>query len=195
MSRCAGLPCVVKSFEHSSWQRTEKGGVMRCRVAPCAIVIAFALVAIPGGAAVTVSFVNPDFYTDAGDVERDPRQTLTLIDRYLRDCGARYLPPQESLRIEVLDVALACRPRMLGSVNTVTRVCTGEADWPRIELRYRLVSTTASSALTDETVVDTTYLRRLETRYSSASLPYEKRMLDEWFKARFAPHAPPSATP
>jgi hypothetical protein len=168
---------------------------MRCRAAQCAILMGFALVVIPCGAGVTVSFVNPEFYTDAGDFERDPRQTLTLIDRYLKDSGGRYLSPQESLRIEILDVSLACRPRMLGPVNTVTRICTGEADWPRMRLRYALVSATTPSALTEETVVDTTYLRRLEPKYSSASLPYEKRMLDEWFKARFASRAPASGTP
>jgi len=164
---------------------------MRCQIAPFAILLAVGLVATPCGAAVTVAFVNPDFYTDAGDLDRDPRQTLALIERYLKDFGARYLLPQESLRIEVLDIALACRPWILGPTAAVTRVCTGQADWPRIELRYALASTVPRSAPTEETVADTTYLRRLEPKYSSASLPYEKRMLDEWFKARFAAHVPP----
>ena len=70
--------------------------------------------------------------------------TLTLIERYLEEFGAHYLSPQESLRIEILDIALACRPRILGSATAVTRVCTGQSDWPRIELRYALTSTTTA---------------------------------------------------
>jgi hypothetical protein len=36
------------------------------------------------------------------------------------------------------------------------------------------------------------YLRRVfEPRYASDPLQYEKRMLDNWFKARFVEHRPP----
>ncbi|TMH03472.1 MAG: DUF3016 domain-containing protein [Betaproteobacteria bacterium] len=42
-----------------------------------------------------------------------------------------------------------------------------------------------------ETIADMAYLRRIDREYSSVSLPYEKRMLDEWFKARFVEHRPP----
>jgi hypothetical protein len=159
---------------------------MQRQIAPFAIAMALGIFASPCDAAVTVFFASPDSYTDAGDLERDPQQTLALIERYLKDVGERFLAPQESLRIEVLNVTLACRPRLLGTQYAVTRVCTGEADWPRIELRYALVSRSGQTMRGAELVADTTYLRRLEPAYSSAALPYEKRMLDNWFRARFA---------
>lgn len=158
------------------------------RLASFAIALAIGILAFPCGAAVTVSFVRPESYTDAGDFDRDPRQTLALIERYLKDVGERFLAPQESLRIEVMDVSLACRPRLLGTRYSVTRICTGEADWPRIELRYALISSSGQTTRAAEIVADTIYLRRLEPAYWSVSLPYEKRMLDNWFRARFAAH-------
>ena len=40
---------------------------------------------------------------------------------------------------------------------------------------------------TEETIVDRAYLRRVDfERDYPTSLPFEKRMLAEWFKARFA---------
>lgn len=38
----------------------------------------------------------------------------------------------------------------------------------------------------EEIVSDEIYLNRHGKRYPNAMLPYEKRMLDAWFKTRFA---------
>src|ERR1700757_2509948 len=100
---------------------------MARQLACFAIALAIGMMALPSGAAVIVSFVRPESYTDAGDFDRGPLQNLALIELYLKEVGARILPPQASLRIEVLDVALACRPRLLATQYSVTRVCTGEA--------------------------------------------------------------------
>lgn len=163
----------------------ERGRIIRCHPIAVGILSTIVLVTMPAGATVTVTFVNPQFFTDIGDLAQDPRQTLLVIERYLKGLGDRYLSPQDTLRIEVLDISLAGRPRLSWNGNSVVRVMTGEADWPRIELRYTLESDGTTSTPAEETVVDTVYLRRLEWRYSSATLPYEERMLDEWFKARF----------
>ena len=163
----------------------ERGGPIRFHPIAVGILSSIVLVTLPAGATVTVTFVNPQFFTDIGDLELDPRQTLFVIERYLEGLGNRYLSPQDTLRIEVFDISLAGRPRLSWNGNSVVRVMTGEADWPRIELRYTLESAGTTSKPVEETVVDTVYLRRLEWRYSSATLPYEERMLDEWFKARF----------
>lgn len=48
------------------------------------------------------------------------------------------------------------------------RLMTGNADWPRIELRY-------------------TFESRPEAKFSRDPLQYEKRMLGDWFSMRFAP--------
>ena len=159
--------------------------MIRCQPILIGILSTLALVTTSVGAAVTVRFVDPDSFTDIGDFEQDPRDTLFEIDQYLKGLGNRYLSPQTTLRIDVLDISLAGRPCWPQRTNSIVRVMTGEADWPRIELRYTLESNGATSKPVDEKVVDTVYLRRLEWRYASVSLPYEKRMLDEWFRARF----------
>jgi hypothetical protein len=72
------------------------------------------------------------------------------------------------------------------------RFVSGDADWPRIELRYTLDAESGVPKSVHETIVDMAYLRRVfEPRYVSDPLQYEKRMLDNWFKARFVEHRPP----
>jgi len=150
------------------------------------ILSAMALGATPVEAKVTVVFVDPARFTDIGGLESDPSRNLSDIEAYLRLLADRYLPPQIALRIEVLDISLAGRSRQPPRATWPVRSMTGEADWPRFELRYTLESGDRTSAPVEETVVDRNYLRRLEWRYQSLALPYEMRALEEWFKVRFA---------
>src|SRR5437870_12458961 len=147
---------------------------------------AIILLAMPADAAVTVAFVDPSFFTDAADSTGNSARTLLEIKRHLEHLGDRYLEPKDSLRIEVLNVDLAGRRQTLRSMTSDVRFVSGDADWPRIELRYTLESEAGASKSVQETVVDMTYLRRVfEPKYVSDPLQYEKRMLDNWFKARF----------
>ena len=151
-----------------------------------AILSAMALGATPPAAKVTVVFVDPASFSDIGGLESDPSRNLSDIAAYLRSLGDRYLPPQVTLRIEVLDVSLAGRSRQPPRATWPVRSMTGEADWPRFELRYTIETSGGTSSAVEETVVDRNYLRRLEWRYQSVALPYEMRALEEWFKVRFA---------
>ena len=150
------------------------------------ILSAIALGATPGVAKVTVVFVDPASFSDVGGLESDPSRNLSDIEAYLRSLGDRYLPPQVTLRIEVLDISLAGRSRQFSRATWPVRSMTGEADWPRFELRYTIETSGGTSSAVEETVVDRNYLRRLEWRYQSVALPYEMRALEEWFKVRFA---------
>ena len=158
----------------------------RHRVVPWALPV-LAFLCIPVDAAVTVAFDHPDRYVDAGDFDLDSRQVLFEVRRHLERLGDRYLSSRDTLRIEILDMRLAGQPRMTRGPNWGVRVMSGDADWPWIEVRYTLLSGGSIVAQsTDETIVDRTYLRRIDRDYSAVvSLPYEKRMLDEWFKTRF----------
>ena len=147
---------------------------------------AMALGATPVVAKVTVVFVDPASFSDIGGLESDPSRNLSDIEAYFRSLGEHYLPPQVTLRIEVLDISLAGRSREPPRATWPVRSMTGEADWPRFELRYSLESGGRTSTPVEETVVDRNYLRRLEWRYELVTLPYEKRALEEWFKVRFA---------
>ncbi len=139
------------------------------------------------GAAVTVSFVNPESYADAG---RDPENRSTHmkeIETHLKQLGRRYLPPNQSLKIEVLDVDLAGHLSVSRPGREV-RILRGKADWPSMTLHYVLQA--GGRVLLDrkESIADMGYLEHPDRDYSGQSLPYEKRMLDKWFKRRFAAH-------
>jgi hypothetical protein len=155
------------------------------------VLLAIMLLPMPANAAVTVAFVDPSFYTDAADSTGNSARTLLEIKRHLERLGDRYLQPKDSLRIEVLNVDLAGRPQTMRSMTWDVRVVTGDADWPRIELRYTLRSAAGLAQPVQETIVDRNYLRRVfEPEYASDPLQYEKRMLDHWFKARFVEYQP-----
>ncbi len=165
---------------------------MRCQPVLVAMLLALAMLATSAGAGVTVAFADPRYFTDADDSSGNSVRTLLEIKRHLEGLGDRYLLPADRLRIEVLNVDLAGRRQTLRSMPSDVRVVTGDADWPRIELRYTLQSATGISRPAEETIVDMSYLRRVfEQRYVSDPLQYEKRMLDNWFKARFVEHRPP----
>ena len=75
--------------------------------------LAVAALSQTAGAAVEVSFVHPERYTDAafghgyGDKAREP--VLRHVREHLELLGARHLKPNQTLRIDVLDIDLAGR--------------------------------------------------------------------------------------
>ena len=158
------------------------------------IACALALAATAANATVNVAFVQPARYTDAGDWNHDPRDTLIELQHHLQALGERYLPPGYELDISILDVTLAGRSRIAGPAGTEVRVMSGDADWPRIELSYQLRSGATAVRSERETIADPWYLRRVDRTYASTTpLVYEKRMLDDWFEARFGGLRSPSS--
>jgi len=92
--------------------------------------------AMPAGAAVTVSF-GPGPYSDIGPPGAESEKVKDELARHLQALGARYLAQQDNLRIEVLDVDLAGELQMTRSGRDI-RIARGQADFPRIKLRYTL---------------------------------------------------------
>ena len=133
--------------------------------------------------AVAVTYGDPDRFTDAGDRSNDPVKVAHSLADHLRRLGER-LPPGTDVKIEILDVDRAGRPRL--NLPTEIRVMTGKADPPCIELRYEITTQGAAAPAQRERVCDLDYLRRLAPHYfQNDPLVYEKRMLDEWFAKRF----------
>ena len=158
---------------------------MHSRPRPFAFLLVAAAFATPAAhAAVIVTHGDPDRFTDAGDRSNDPVKVMQAIETHLRKLGDRILAPGTNLRIEVLDVDLAGRPRM--NMPTEIRVMNGKTDRPCIELRYSLEKDGARSAPQHERVCDSDYLRPGARDSANDPLVYEKRMLEEWFRARFA---------
>lgn len=154
--------------------------------------ILFAMIAAAASAAsagtVAVQFANRGSYTDAGVTTWDEDANLQTIARYLQAMGQRWLPPNQALKIVVLDVNLAGTVRPASEV----RVLRGGADFPRIHLQYTLEVDGRPERSGTEWLTDLDYTRHLPGSRDSESLYYEKRMIDAWFKARFlqAPASP-----
>jgi hypothetical protein len=143
------------------------------------------LLAAVAHAEVHVTFDKPERYDDIG--RRSPER-LKDLEQWLEKLGAKYLPPGENLRVEVLDVDLAGEPRY-GAPSSFddTRILKGKADWPSIRLRYVLESGVKELDRGEETVSDRNYLERPIRQ--PESLAYEKRMLEKWFASRFGAQA------
>jgi hypothetical protein len=143
---------------------------------------------------VRVAFVQPEHYTDAnlygGYGEKALEPALREIRQDLQHLGARYLQPGEVLSIEILDVDLAGRFEPWRALAQDVRFMR-EVTWPRIKLRYVLQSGMHPPLSAEEEVSDQTYLLNAAVLGRSTQvMPYEKAMLENWFRARFGhPHS------
>jgi hypothetical protein len=157
------------------------------RILPIVFAIAggWALAGFSAHAGVSVSFVEPEHFSDSGLNPRDRDRNLAALEKHLGALGERHLGAGENLRIEVLDVDLAGRVRMDSRWGNDIRIADS-VSWPRIRLRYTLEAGGKTTGPVVETVQDMDYLRRPPATYEGEHLKFEKRMLDEWFVARFA---------
>jgi Protein of unknown function (DUF3016) len=140
---------------------------------------------------VEVSFEKPAEFSDIGRNAFDRERAQKSLADHLQSLGAQ-LPDGQSLQVMVLDVDLAGELRHFGS-NEV-RVLRGRADAPHIKLRYKLQDTQTSESRVlksgDATVSDLGYFfntHATSDRYGD--LPFEKRMLQQWFTNNFGAKA------
>lgn len=160
---------------------------MRTRSLAAALGLLLFLVPLrPASADVSVEFVNPQRYTDAGDYGTDTDYNLNALRRHLQEQGQRCLAEGETLVLRVLDVDLAGRHEWWHRGNYDLRVMR-EITWPRIKLHY--VWRNADGVVLGEggeQVSDMSYLwRSAYVRNDNMPLPYEKAMLRDWFDRRF----------
>lgn len=150
-----------------------------------ALVCAAALCTLPAMAATAaVQFENPDHFTDIG-----PRRDADTIQQQLRQIiealAAERLPASQTLRLTIIDIDLA------GEIEPATRplhdvrVMGNRPDWPRITLRFSLQEGNRVLAQGNEVVTDMAYLQRGTRQGDHHRLPYEQRMLSDWFDRRF----------
>ncbi|HKQ25596.1 MAG TPA: DUF3016 domain-containing protein [Burkholderiales bacterium] len=149
---------------------------------------------IPAAAAVTVSFIEPENYSDAN--LDDSYQVgagdkgLNEIQRHLESLGERYLASGQELKVDILDIDLAGRHEPWRVSAQGVRIMR-DITWPRIKLRFVLENEGTAATTAEESVIDMNYLGRHSVYYSSDRLRYEKQMLDDWFRARFVEHRAP----
>jgi len=148
------------------------------RLAFLAALAAFAT--SPADARVLVTFQDTGSYSDPDLHGLSVRAELKA---HLQRLGARYLPRDADLKITVLDVRLAGQfawwrtPPSLRVMN--------ESTWPTVTLRYTLSRGARTIDAREETIADQFYLNRSRT-LSAGPLVYEKALLDDWFRERFA---------
>jgi hypothetical protein len=150
-----------------------------------AIAIALAaMLAVPTGsmAAVEVTFKEPGRFSDTGIYRADGPRAMKEIEAHLKRLGELYLPADQTVRVEVLDIDLAGEERVRSGGQEI-RVLQGRADFPSIRLRYTWERPGAPPQSREETVSDMTYLQR--TVPDTGAFAHEKRMLESWFRQRF----------
>lgn len=154
-----------------------------------ALLAALAGTSAPAVAAVSVSFVAPESYSDANTYgrHRGPASPSVLrdLEAHLVKLGGRYLPSDRSLKIEVLDIDLAGEYEPFRFRLYDVRVLRG-VTWPRIKLRYVLEQNGQVLRTAEEVVADPAYLLGASRLSDTDRLYHEKRMLEDWFRQRFA---------
>lgn len=142
-------------------------------------------VALPAQAAgVKVSFPDAERYADAGASVAERESTQAELAAHLVALGQRLLPADMTLEVDVLEIDLA--GTMLPTRRGDLRIVRGGADWPRLTLRYTLVKDGQVQTAATERLADLAYTMNLGSRLSNDPLRYEKRLLDDWFRERFA---------
>jgi len=131
---------------------------------------------------VSVSFVDPQRYTDIGFGHVPRERNLKIINEHMTQWGER-LPQAQNLQIEVLDVDLAGIERPVG-FDPFVRVLTGRVDGPRMTLRWTLREGDAVVASGQDELTDMGYLNRLPLGFRNEPLFYDRRMLDNWLRHR-----------
>lgn len=155
---------------------------LRARILWLPLLAALSGAAVAG--TVQVKFLHPESYADIGTDKWDEGKNMDTIARHLEALGAKYLPANETLAIDVLDVDLAGTVRPPNPRHGPVRVLNGRADAPQIHLTY-VLSGPGLARSGDETITDLDYIHGRTAVRNSDSLYYDKRMLTDWFVKRF----------
>jgi hypothetical protein len=139
------------------------------------------LAAGSASAAVTVTFVDTDKYSDMPQFDGDKKRVLDALETHFKTLAAG-LPPGQDMKVEVLDVDLAGRIDPMRNPHDI-RILRGMADWPKMKLRYSIEEQGKVLKSGSESIADMTYMDHLNRYNSSDALRYEKKMIDDWFKS------------
>jgi hypothetical protein len=128
---------------------------------------------------ISVKWIEPEKFSDAGRSAFDRERTLQSLEQHLQDLSKR-LPSGQVLTLEVTDLELAGEIEPFGRFHQDVRVLRGGADWPRIALRYTLADGARTLKSGEAHLSEPHYFFRTLRGTQSGALGYEKRMLDEW---------------
>lgn len=139
-----------------------------------------------GAAAVTVNYVHDAQFTDLPRTPSQRQQALEDISAHFQALG-KALPAGQDLVIDVLDIDLAGREDPNRVALSGVRVQNPGGDWPRMRLRYSLVADGKVLKSGDAQLSDKSHGNRVTAYPSDARWPYEKQMIDDWWRATIVP--------
>jgi hypothetical protein len=145
-----------------------------------------ALAASGASAATTVNYVEPDHFSDVPFTPWERDNVLQQITDHFIKLG-KELPPDQDLRIDVLDVDLAGREIPNARNGRDIRIVKGAADWPRMQLRYAVEQNGQVIKSGEAQIQDMNYQNHLNRYFDSDPLRYEKQMIDDWFEKTIGP--------
>lgn len=134
-----------------------------------------------------VNFVAPQDYVD-GNLEWSPvdqRLTFEGLTRLFAREAARRLPAGTVMEVDILALDLAGRIDPLAARSGELRVMRADT-WPSLALRYRLLRDGRVIGRGEATLRSMNYLMDPVAARSSEPLRYERAMIADWFRARFA---------
>jgi hypothetical protein len=168
-------PFPRNTLTHAPWAQ---------RIVSLALLSGAALVGAPALAAgqVELNFLDSDRYADIGVGNFDRERNLRDLQAHFDRLGQR-LPAGQTLKVDVLDVDLAgeLRPNRADEM----RVMRGGVDWPSMKLRYTLTADGTTLAQGEDQLTDPGYMFTRRGLMEYRSLPYEGRMLNQWFSKTF----------
>jgi hypothetical protein len=178
---------IVDPLNTPDIESKERGMARRISLALLPFLLAWTWIAIcPAEADVTVVFVGPEHYRDFANESVSQRTgALDELRRTLEDLGARYLNPQQTLRIEFFDVRRAGIVATWNLGNPDLRILGAGAPPPRFEVTYTLRQNGKVIRHARETITDIDYATDPSAALSSDPLMYEKNVLRDWFRQRF----------
>jgi hypothetical protein len=158
---------------------------MKSMMHKAALAILFGFAAGSAGAAVTVTYVAPEKFSDVPRLDAEREDTLKDLSRHFAKLGDKLAPGQD-LRIDVLDLDMAGRliPGILRGKDA--RVLSNLAsDGPGVTLRYSLLQDKQVVYTGEVTLLDPHYLEHRPRYWDNVPLRYEKTMIDAWFERSF----------
>ncbi len=137
-----------------------------------------------GVARVSVVFVKPESFTDAGysKTERSSPAILLQLQRFLVDTGARWLPESMRLEIKITDVDLAGDFELFHGPE-FDHVRVNKSIYPpRIALEFRVVDASEQTVKEGKRqLTDLDYQLRVDYPREDP-LRYEKEILRDWLR-------------
>ncbi|MDP9045278.1 MAG: DUF3016 domain-containing protein [Pseudomonadota bacterium] len=158
----------------------------RPAVAACVLTLAamqgFAAGAAPSGA-VAVEFLHPERYTDIGSDPTLQAGWMTDLSHHLAQRAAPWIAPGDRLSVTITDVNRAGTVRH--GVFRDVRVVRDDAQTPRIDLRFQLISARGEVLKEGTRRLGDLGFRYRSTVDSEGNAAIENRLVDDWLAREF----------